>query len=103
VVPVRSVVDLVGDDVIIEGVKVSNIMSCHRRYLGGERIHADSDEGSYILDHNNLSVEVDDHGSIPGGGVVVVGGYGVVGLGLGHLLGSEQLALEVPCDFLLLL
>jgi hypothetical protein len=50
------------------------------RVLGGERIQEDGDEGSDILDHNSLSVEVGNHGSIPGGGVVVGGGYGVVGL-----------------------
>jgi hypothetical protein len=60
-------------------------MSCHHEYLGGERIQADGDEGS-----NGLSVEVGDHISIPGGGVVG-GGYGVIGLGRGRLLGGEQL------------
>jgi hypothetical protein len=65
-------------------------MSCHHEYLGGERIQADGDEGSNVLGHNSLSVEVGDHISIPGGGVVV-GGYGVIGLGRGRLLGGEQL------------
>jgi hypothetical protein len=49
------------------------------RVLGGERIQEDGDEGSDILDHNSLSVEVGNHGSIRGG-------YGVVGLGHNLLL-----------------
>jgi hypothetical protein len=53
------------------------------RILGGERIQDDGDEGLDVLDHNNVSVEVGNHGSIPGGGVVVWGGYGVIGLTLG--------------------
>jgi hypothetical protein len=56
------------------------------RVLGGERIQEGGDEGSDILDHNSLSVEVGDHGSIPGGGVVIGGGYGVINLGHNLLL-----------------
>jgi hypothetical protein len=31
------------------------------RVLGGERIKDDGDEGSDVLDHNNLSMEVGNH------------------------------------------
>jgi hypothetical protein len=59
------------------------------RVLGGERIQDDGDEGSDVLDHNSLSMEVGDHSSNPGGGVIVEGGYGVVCLWRGCLLGGE--------------
>jgi hypothetical protein len=64
--------------------------------LGGERIYDDDDEGSHVLDHSSLSMELGDHNSISGGGVIIGGGYDVVGLGHSCLLGGEQLALEGP-------
>jgi hypothetical protein len=73
------------------------------RVHGGEGIQDDGDERRDVLDHNNLSVEVGDHGSILGGGVVVEGGYSVVGLQCRHLLGGEHLMLEGPGGFPLLL
>jgi hypothetical protein len=46
-------------------------------------------------------MEVGNNGSIPGGGVVIGGGYTVVGLRRDHFLGGEQLALEGPGGLLL--
>jgi hypothetical protein len=94
--------DLVGEDMIIEGV--ATYCEQHHvtpsRVLDGERIQDVGDERSDVLDHSILNAKVGDHGSILGG-FIVKGGYNVVGLGRRCLLGGKQLAFEGPSGLLL--
>ena len=74
--------------------------------LGGQQFQDNHDEGSYVLDHSSLRVEVGGQGNLVVG-AVVIGGEVIVGVVVRkwrhQLLSSGDLALQIVSGILLLL